>query len=112
MDTQTAANELTTPSPPVAPRRPSRRTLHGITVVDDYAWLKDAKWQEVLRNPALLDPDIRAYLEAENRYTEDVSRALKALQKTLVAEMRGRIKEDDSERAAARRAVRLSLEVP
>ena len=41
--------------PPVAPRRPSRRTLHGVTVTDDYAWLKDEKWQEVLRDPSLLD---------------------------------------------------------
>ena len=65
-------------------------------MVDDYAWLKDANWQEVLRNPALLDPDIRAYLEAENRYTEAFLGPLQALQKTLVAEMRGRIKEDDS----------------
>ncbi|OFX03974.1 MAG: peptidase S9 [Alphaproteobacteria bacterium RIFCSPHIGHO2_12_FULL_66_14] len=82
--------------PPVAPRRPSRRTLHGITVTDDYAWLKDDKWQQVLRDPSLLDPDIRAYLEAENRYAEEFLAPTQALQKTLVAEMRGRIKEDDS----------------
>ena len=29
---------------------------------DDYAWLKDDNWQQVLRNPALLDADIRSYL--------------------------------------------------
>ena len=82
--------------PPIAPRRPSRRTLHGITVTDDYAWLKDEKWQEVLRDPSLLDPDIRAYLESENAYAEALLAPTQALQKTLVAEMRGRIKEDDS----------------
>jgi len=96
MDTRTVLNELTASSPPVASRRPLRRTLHGMTVVDDYAWLKDAKWQDVLRNPALLDPEIRAYLEAENRYTETFLGPLKTLQATLLAEMRGRIKEDDS----------------
>src|SRR3954467_10686468 len=96
MDTQTATNELTAPTPPGAPRRSLRRTLHGVTVVDDYAWLKDANWQEVLRNPALLDPDIRAYREAENRYTEAFLDPLQALKQKLVAEMRGRIKEDDS----------------
>ena len=96
MDTQTAANELTAPLPPVAPRRVSRRTVHGITLVDDYAWLKDPNWQEVLRNPALLAPDIRTYLEAENRYTAALLEPTEALQKALVAEMRGRIKEDDS----------------
>jgi len=96
MDTQTATNERTALLPPVALQRPSPRTVHGITVVDNYAWLKDANWQEVLRNPALLDPDIRAYLEAENRYTETFLGPLQGLQKTLVGEMRGRIKEDDS----------------
>ena len=40
-------------SPPVAPRRPHAFTTHGITVTDDYAWLKDAKWQEVLRDGLL-----------------------------------------------------------
>ncbi|MBI3196049.1 MAG: S9 family peptidase [Rhodospirillales bacterium] len=82
--------------PPVAPRRPSQRTLHGVTVTDDYAWLKDEKWQQVLRDPSLLDPDIRTYLEAENRYAEAFLAPTQTLQKTLVAEMRGRIKEDDS----------------
>ncbi len=82
--------------PPIAPRRPSRRTLHGVTLDDDYAWLKDEKWQEVLRDPSLLDADIRAYVEAENAYAEERLGPTQALQKTLVAEMRGRIKEDDS----------------
>ena len=82
--------------PPIAPRRPSQRTLHGITISDDYAWLKDEKWQEVLRDPSLLDPDIRAYLEAESAYADELLAPTQALQKTLVAEMRGRIKEADS----------------
>jgi oligopeptidase B len=81
---------------PSAPRRPHAFTTHGITVVDDYAWLKDANWQEVLRDPSGLDADIRNYLEAENDYTESLLGHTAGLQKTLVAEMRGRIKEDDS----------------
>ncbi|MDB5636476.1 MAG: family peptidase [Bradyrhizobium sp.] len=81
---------------PVAPRRPHSFTRYGITVVDDYAWLKDKNWQEVLRDPSVLDPDIRKYLEAENGYTESLLGHTAPLQKTLVAEMRGRIKEDDS----------------
>ena len=82
--------------PPIASRHPSRRTLHGVTITDDYAWLKDEKWQEVLRDPSLLDPEIRAYVEAENAYAGQRLGPTRALQKTLVAEMRGRIKEDDS----------------
>ncbi|WP_441243583.1 S9 family peptidase [Tardiphaga sp. 768_D3_N2_1] len=81
---------------PVAPRHPHSFTTHGITVNDDYAWLKDAKWQEVLRDPSVLEPEIRTYLEAENAYTESLLGGTAALQTKLVAEMRGRIKEDDS----------------
>ena len=55
--------------PPVAPRRPHAVTTHGITIADDYAWLKDENWQEVLRDPSVLDADIRQLLEAENAYT-------------------------------------------
>src|SRR5687768_17253544 len=84
------------PEPPVAPRRPQSSTHHGITITDDYAWLKDGRWQEVLRDPSLLNADIRGYLEAENAYTEAVLGHTAALQTKLVAEMRGRIKEDDS----------------
>ncbi len=93
--TQTASK--TSPQPvPVAPRRPHSFTTHGITVSDDYAWLKDANWQEVLRDPSILDGDIRNYLEQENAYTERLLGHTAGLQKTLIAEMRGRIKEDDS----------------
>jgi oligopeptidase B len=86
----------TTPEPPVAPRRPLQRTLHGVTLTDDYAWLKDENWQEVLKKPELLAADIRTHLEAENRYTETLLAPTALLQKQLVAEMRGRVKEDDS----------------
>ena len=81
---------------PVAPRRPHSFTVHGITLSDDYAWLKDENWQDVLRDPSILNPDIRHYLEAENAYTDSLLGHTASLQKTLVAEMRGRIKEDDS----------------
>jgi len=84
------------PQAPVAPRRTHSFTTHGINVVDDYAWLKDAKWQEVLHDPSILDADIRQYLESENDYTESLLGHTAPLQKKLVAEMRGRIKEDDS----------------
>jgi oligopeptidase B len=93
---QTPARPAKPQSPPVAPRRPYSFTRHGIAVTDDYAWLKDEKWQEVLRDPSVLDPDIRKYLEDENAYTESLLGHTATLQKTLVREMRGRIKEDDS----------------
>ncbi|MGH6738758.1 MAG: S9 family peptidase, partial [Bradyrhizobium sp.] len=91
-----SAAKKTSPAAPIAPRRPHSFTTHGIAVSDDYAWLKDANWQEVLRDPSILDADIRKYLEAENAYTESLLGHTAGLQKSLIAEMRGRIKEDDS----------------
>ena len=83
----------------VAPRAeiiPSRFTRHGVTISDDYAWLRDPNWQEVMRKPEALDPKIRAHLEAENAYTEAMMADTRELQAALFAEMKGRIKEDDS----------------
>jgi oligopeptidase B len=83
------------PQPPRCPQRPWQETRHGLTREDPYHWLKDPRWREVMRDPALLDPDIRAYLEAENAHTEAVMASEAGLRETLFAEMKGRIKEDD-----------------
>ena len=69
---------------------------HGMELKDDYAWLRDANWQEVMRDPSRLDPEIRAYLEAENAFAKAIMAPTEALQEKLFAEMKGRIKADDS----------------
>src|SRR5215472_3062550 len=69
---------------------------HGVTLTDEYAWLKAPNWQAVMRDPAVLDPAIRAYLEAENAHADAALARTRALQDELFAEMKGRIKEDDS----------------
>ena len=83
-------------TPPVAPRRDTTLSAHGIQRSDPYAWLKDDNWQEVMRDPGILNADIRAYLEAENAYTKAALETTEGLQKTLFEEMKARIKEDDS----------------
>ena len=82
---------------PCAARRPVTSTHHGIARVDDYAWLRAANWQAVIRDPTLLDEKIRAYLETENAYSKAILADTEALQAALFAEMKGRIKEDDSQ---------------
>jgi oligopeptidase B len=81
---------------PRARRIPSASLHHGIERVDDYAWLRADNWQAVMRDPALLDPAIRAHLEAENAYEAAAMADTAALQAELFSEMKGRIKEDDS----------------
>ncbi|PIO98472.1 S9 family peptidase [Pleomorphomonas carboxyditropha] len=87
---------MTEMKPPCAEKRPVVTTIHDVDLVDDYAWLRADNWQDVLRDPDLLDPAIRAHLEAENAYCDAYMADTVGLQKTLVAEMRGRILEDDS----------------
>lgn len=83
-------------TPPQAERRPLRDVHHGIERTDDYAWLRADNWQEVFRDPSTLDPAIRAHLDAENAYQAGMMAETAALRDTLFAEMKGRIKEDDS----------------
>ena len=80
---------------PTAARRPSTHTHHGITISDDYGWLRAANWQEVVRDSASLDPAIRAHLDAENAYTDAALAPIADLRERLFAEMKGRLKQDD-----------------
>jgi oligopeptidase B len=82
--------------PPFAPRRPHTTTWHGEELVDDYAWLRDDHWQDVMRDPKKLAPEIRAYLEAENAYCDAQLADTNLLQSDLFREMKGRLKENDS----------------
>jgi len=72
------------------------RTFHGVSLLDEFDWLKAANWREVMRDPLKLDSAIRAYLQAENDYCESALGETVALQQMLFAEMKARIKEDDS----------------
>ncbi|RYG04443.1 MAG: S9 family peptidase, partial [Caulobacteraceae bacterium] len=87
---------MTASTPPVARREPKVIEQLGRTRTDDYAWMKDDNWREVLRDPKVLRADIREHLDAENAYTKDLLAGTEALQAQLFAEMKGRIKEDDS----------------
>src|SRR5262249_33238603 len=70
--------------PPVARRVPKTDEVHGDTRVDDYFWLRDKR-----------NPEVAAYLEAENAYTDAVMAPTQPLQDALYKEMLARIKETD-----------------
>lgn len=70
--------------PPVATEVESVVAVHGDRLVDPYAWLQDPS-----------DPDVLAYLKAENDYTEAVLAPIEGLEDILFAEMTARIVEDD-----------------
>ncbi|CAM5191619.1 Oligopeptidase B OS=Bosea thiooxidans OX=53254 GN=SAMN05660750_02977 PE=3 SV=1 [Bosea thiooxidans] len=84
------------PAPPKAAILTKETVVHGVTLRDDYDWLRAPNWKEVLRNPDLLPDEIRRHLEAENAYCKALMAPTRNLQHDIVKEMRGRIKEDDS----------------
>jgi oligopeptidase B len=71
-------------APPQAPRRPTSLRMHGDERVDDWYWLRDRD-----------DPQVTAYLEAENAYTDAMTAHTGDLQEQLYEEIRGRIQETD-----------------
>jgi oligopeptidase B len=76
---------LETPSPPIAKRVPKIDVIHGDVRQDDYHWLRQKD-----------DPEVTAYLKAENAYADAVMQPTEELQESLYREILARIKEDDS----------------
>ncbi|HVW32354.1 MAG TPA: S9 family peptidase [Acidimicrobiia bacterium] len=72
------------PRAPVAKRVPYVHEAHGDRREDDYHWLRDRD-----------DPDVEAYLEAENAYADAVMERLRPLEEKLYTEMVSRILETD-----------------
>lgn len=83
-DTMTAPQP---PQPPVARAEDKALTIHGDTRQDPYYWMRDDERD---------DPEVLAYLEAENDYTQAVLKPVEGLQERLFEEIKGRIKEDDT----------------
>ena len=72
------------PKPPVARREPIEHVLHGDRRVDHYAWLRHKE-----------NPEVIAYLEAENAYTNAILKPTEVFQERLYQEMLGRILQTD-----------------
>jgi oligopeptidase B len=72
------------PSPPIARKHHTETHLHGVLLADDYAWLRDKQ-----------NPEVTAYLEAENAYAEAVMAPLAGLRDQLYQEMLSHIKQTD-----------------
>jgi oligopeptidase B len=74
----------TSMKPPVAEKKPKELTIHGDTRIDNYYWLRERD-----------NPEVIAYLEAENKYRESVMKGTEQFQKDLYEEIISRIKQDD-----------------
>ena len=72
------------PAPPIAKKDPKVTDINGHQLVDNYFWLREKK-----------NPEVKAYLDAENSYADALMKPTEPLQKKLYDEMLGRIKETD-----------------
>ena len=72
-------------TPPRAAQRPHTHTTHGVERDDPYYWLRERE-----------NPEVIAYLEAENAYTEAMTAGTRALQDALYAELVARVAPDDA----------------
>lgn len=73
------------PTPPRATIHPHAMTMHGHTRIDNYYWLNERE-----------NPEVIAYLEAENQYADACLKHTEPLQQQLFKEITGRIKQDDN----------------
>jgi oligopeptidase B len=73
-----------TPEPPVAARHPHALVEHGDERVDDWYWLRDRE-----------NPDVLAYLEAENAYADAILAPGAELRERIFQEIKGRVQETD-----------------
>jgi oligopeptidase B len=74
------------PAPPIAKKVPHETEINGHKMIDNYYWLREKS-----------NPEVRAYLEKENAYTDAVMKPTEPLQKKLYDEMLSRVKETDVE---------------
>jgi oligopeptidase B len=79
------AAQVTAPRPPIAPRRPLILEAHGDRRVDPYYWLREKD-----------NPDVLAYLAAENSYADAVMQPAAALEEKVYREILGRVQETDT----------------
>lgn len=76
--------ESSTPTPPMAPQRPTTREHHGRTFTDPYAWMHNTE-----------APEFREYIEAENTWTEHVTAPITDLAEEIYQDVVARTQQTD-----------------
>jgi len=71
-------------APPIAKKMPKELTIHGDTRIDNYYWMNERE-----------NPEVIAYLEAENDYKDAVMKHTEPLQEKLFEEIKSKIKQED-----------------
>jgi len=70
--------------------------IHNEDLPDNYAWIKQKNWQEVLKNPTKLNDEVANYLTEENAFVKEQLKEKEQLETEIFQELKGRIKDKDS----------------
>jgi oligopeptidase B len=74
----------------------SEKIYHDIALSDEYSWVDQANILEVLKDANKLDPEVKSYIDANNKMTDEYFDDVKNLQKNLFKEIKSKIKLDDT----------------
>jgi len=74
----------------------SEKKYHDLILSDEYAWVDQSNILEVLKDANKLDPEVKDYISANNKITEDYFKDTRELQKNLFQEIKSKIKLNDT----------------
>lgn len=70
--------------------------IHNEELIDNYSWIKQKNWKEVILDPNKLNAPVKKYLDEENLFKEDQLKDIKDIEKKLFEELKSKIKNEDN----------------
>ena len=70
--------------------------IHNEELIDNYSWIKQNDWKEVILNPNKLNTQVKKYLDEENLFKENQLKDINDIEKKLFEELKSKIKNEDN----------------
>jgi len=70
--------------------------IHNEELIDNYSWIKQKNWKEVILDPNKLNTPVKKYLDEENLFKEEQLKDIKDIEKKLFEELKSKIKNEDN----------------
>jgi oligopeptidase B len=70
--------------------------IHNEELIDNYSWIKQKDWKEVILNPSKLNAQVKKYLDEENLFKENQLKDINDVEKKLFEELKSKIKNEDN----------------
>jgi oligopeptidase B len=70
--------------------------IHNEELIDNYSWIKQKDWKEVILNPNKLNAQVKKYLDEESFFKENQLKDIKDIEKKLFEELKSKIKNEDN----------------